>query len=65
MEAEPESHLHLDQTEPRTGNCRNGRTSKDVQTSSGPIPVETPRDRFLSFEPELIRKLENIPTGCS
>jgi transposase-like protein len=58
LEAELESHL--DEAERSTGNRRNGKTSKDVRTSSGTITVETPRDRSSSFEPELIRKRETI-----
>ena len=58
LEAELESHL--DEVERSSGNRRNGKTSKDVRTSSGTITVETPRDRSSSFEPELIRKRETI-----
>lgn len=58
LEAEMESHL--DEAERSTGNRRNGKTSKDVRTSSGTITVDTPRDRASSFEPELIRKRETI-----
>ncbi len=58
LEAELESHL--DEAERSTGNRKNGKTSKDVRTSSGTISVDTPRDRSSSFEPELIRKRETI-----
>lgn len=58
LEAEMESHL--DEAERSMGNRRNGKTSKDVRTSSGTITVDTPRDRASSFEPELIRKRETI-----
>ena len=58
LEAELESHL--DEAERSTGNRRNGKTSKEVRTSSGTISIETPRDRTSSFEPELIRKRETI-----
>jgi transposase-like protein len=58
LEAEIESHL--DEAERSTGNRRNGKTTKDVRTSSGTISVDTPRDRASSFEPELIRKRETI-----
>lgn len=58
LEAEMESHL--DEAERSTGNRRNGKTTKDVRTSSGTISVDTPRDRASSFEPELIRKRETI-----
>lgn len=58
LEAEMETHLN--EAERSTGNRRNGKTSKDIRTSSGTISVETPRDRASSFEPELIRKRETI-----
>mgnify|MGYP002631827010 CR=1 FL=1 len=58
LQAEMESHL--DEAERSTGNRRNGKTSKNIRTSSGTISVETPRDRASSFEPELIRKRETI-----
>lgn len=57
---EAEMETHLDEAERSTGNRRNGRTSKDIRTSSGTISVDTPRDRASSFEPELIRKRETI-----
>jgi putative transposase len=58
LEAELESHL--DEQERLKGNRKNGKTSKEVRTSSGTITVDTPRDRTASFEPELIRKRETI-----
>lgn len=57
---EAEMETHLDEAERSTGNRRNGKTSKDIRTSSGTISVDTPRDRASSFEPELIRKRETI-----
>lgn len=58
LDSEMESHL--DDIERSRGNRRNGKTSKEVRTSSGTISVDTPRDRSSSFEPELIRKRETI-----
>jgi transposase-like protein len=58
LDSEMESHL--DDMERSRGNRRNGKTSKEVRTSSGTISVDTPRDRSSSFEPELIRKRETI-----
>lgn len=37
-------------------NRRNGRNSKTVKTSQGPVEIETGRDREGSFEPQLIGK---------
>lgn len=58
LEAELESHL--DDQERLSGNRKNGKTSKEVRTSSGTITIDTPRDRSSTFEPELIRKRETI-----
>lgn len=58
LEAELESHL--DTEERLSGNRKNGKTSKEVRTSSGTISIDTPRDRSSTFEPELIRKRETI-----
>ena len=40
----------------RSPNRRNGRSSKKVQSELGEIPLETPRDRNGTFEPQLIGK---------
>ncbi len=39
-----------------TGNSRNGTTSKTLLTESGPVPLETPRDRAGTFEPRIVPK---------
>ena len=39
-----------------SGNSRNGTTSKTVLTESGPVELDTPRDRNGSFEPLIVRK---------
>lgn len=57
---EAELEAHLDEAERSRGNRRNGKTTKEVRTSSGTITVETPRDRASSFAPELVRKRETI-----
>lgn len=41
-------------------NKRNGKQGKLVQSSTGPIYVETPRDRQGTFEPELIEKRQRF-----
>jgi putative transposase len=38
------------------GNSRNGKGSKRVETESGALDIEVPRDRDGTFEPQLIRK---------
>jgi len=37
-------------------NQRNGSTRKVLKGSDGAVPIDIPRDRDGSFEPELIRK---------
>jgi Transposase, Mutator family len=39
-----------------TGNTRNGSTPKTLSTEHGPVPIDTPRDRNGTFEPQLVRK---------
>jgi putative transposase len=38
------------------GNSRNGKGSKRVETESGALEIEVPRDRDGTFNPQLIRK---------
>lgn len=49
---------HLGKEERVKGNRRNGRSSKQLKTSSGPVELEPPRDRQGSFEPQIIGKRE-------
>jgi putative transposase len=62
LEAALEGELdsHLDEAGRREGNRKNGRTSKTLQTSDGPLEIETGRDRHSTFEPELVKKRETI-----
>jgi len=46
-----------------TTNHRNGTGSKTVLTDDGPLPIEVPRDREGTFEPQLIPKHERRFTG--
>src|SRR5919108_663313 len=39
-----------------TGNTRNGSTPKTLITDNGPVPIDTPRDRDGTFEPQIVRK---------
>jgi putative transposase len=57
LEAEMSQHLgHERQGRRRASNARNGRTSKTVQTETGPVEILVPRDREGTFEPQLIKK---------
>jgi len=44
-------------------NHRNGTSGKTVLTDDGPVPIEVPRDREGTFEPQLIGKHERRFTG--
>jgi putative transposase len=44
-------------------NKRNGKTSKQVLSDSGPLEVTTPRDREGDFEPELVGKRQRELTS--
>ena len=46
-----------------TTNHRNGTSGKTVLTDDGPLPLEVPRDRLGTFEPQLIPKHERRFTG--
>jgi len=57
---EGEMDVHLTQEKRATGNRRNGKMKKQLQTSVGEISVETPRDRDSSFDPQFVKKRERI-----
>ena len=57
---EGEMDAHLSEESRESGNRRNGKMSKTVQTQYGEVTVETPRDRDGSFEPQTVRKRETI-----
>ncbi len=39
-----------------TGNTRNGGTPKTLLTEHGAVPINTPRDRDGSFQPQIVKK---------
>lgn len=57
---EGEIEGHLDEEERDGGNRKNGKSKKQLKTSSGTIEVTTPRDRLGSFEPEMVKNRETI-----
>ena len=57
---EGEMDAHLDEVERDSGNRRNGKMHKQVQTPLGEVTVSTPRDRHSSFDPQFIKKRETI-----
>ena len=55
LNAEMDHHLgHDDQA----GNTRNGYGRKTVMTETGKLPIDVPRDRQGSFDPQLIAKYQ-------
>lgn len=59
LQAEMEVHLGHAKNEPvanATGNTRNGKSRKTLKGEFGELPIDIPRDRHGSFEPQLIPK---------
>jgi putative transposase len=59
MEVELTDHLGYEpHLEPPggAGNARNGTTPKTLLTEQGAVPIDAPRDRAGSFEPQIVRK---------
>jgi putative transposase len=66
LDGEMDDHLGYGKHDPvgrDGGNSRNGRRGKMVLTEAGPVPLEVPRDRDGSFEPQLVRKRQRRLTG--
>lgn len=55
-----EMDAHLDDTERKQGNKKNGKGFKTLKTSSGSITIATPQDRLSNFEPQLVKKRETV-----
>jgi putative transposase len=57
LEIEMEEHLGEKEKGIRTnGNSRNGYTQKTLKTDTSEIPLDIPRDRESTFEPQLVKK---------
>ena len=66
LQAEMAAHLGHDKHEPvanAVGNTRNGSSRKTLKGEFGELPIEIPRDRQGSFEPQLIPKHQTRWTG--
>jgi putative transposase len=66
LEAELSAHLGYGRHDPaghKSGNSRNGKTGKTVQTGVGPVPIQVPRDRAGTFEPLLVPKRSGRISG--
>jgi putative transposase len=47
----------------KSGNSRNGKSAKNLKGSFGTMPLEIPRDRNGTFEPQIIEKHQTRFTG--
>lgn len=63
LQAEMDEHLGYEKHAPESieyANSRNGKTSKRIKTKLGEMPIEVPRDRDSSFQPQIIPKRSRI-----
>ena len=57
LNAELDDHLGYDKNATSTNtNSRNGKTRKTLKTEAGQFELESPRDRYGSFDPKLVQK---------
>jgi putative transposase len=66
LDGELDDHLGYDKHDPAGrdgGNSRNGKRTKTLLTEAGPVPIEVPRDRDGSFEPQIVAKRQRRLTG--
>ena len=59
LQAEMSDHLGYDKHDPAgrgSGNSRNGNSAKTLKSEHGSIPLEIPRDRRGTFEPQIVAK---------
>jgi putative transposase len=66
LEAELTAHLGYDphaRNGSSSGNCRNGKGKKTVQTETAQFDIDVPRDRDSSFEPQLVKKRQRRLEG--
>lgn len=66
MSAEMTAHVGYEKHEAsgdNTGNSRNGTSAKTIKGTFGTMPIEVPRDRNGTFEPQIIEKHQTRFTG--
>ena len=66
LEAEMAEHLGHDKNKPvanSQGNTRNGKSRKTLKGEFGQLPIDIPRDREGSFEPQIVPKHQTRWTG--
>lgn len=56
LQAELAHHLDEEREQGGDSNRRNGSSAKTLRTEQGPTPIEIPRDRNSTFEPQLLPK---------
>jgi putative transposase len=59
MQVELTHHLGYDKHDPKgqnSGNSRNGKSKKTLKGDFGSLPLEVPRDRNSTFEPQIVPK---------
>ncbi|BCA94642.1 hypothetical protein TUM19329_10030 [Legionella antarctica] len=61
LEGEMDSHLS-DCKSDNLLNRRNGKLTKTIKTDTGSFELSTPRDRDSSFEPEIVKKRQTVPS---
>lgn len=66
LEGEMTDYLGYAPHEPsgrNSGNSRNGKSRKTLQSTEGELDIEVPRDRNSSFEPQIVRKRQRRLEG--
>lgn len=66
LEAEMTEHLGYEPHDAEgrgSGNSRNGKSKKTVQSEAGQFDIEVPRDRNGSFEPQMVKKRQRRLEG--
>lgn len=63
LSAELSHHLAVESDEGKSGNHRNGSSRKTVLTPNGELPLDIPRDRNATFEPQLVAKYQRRLPG--
>ncbi len=66
LEGEMTHHLGYPPHDPsgrKSGNSRNGRSTKRLESESGSFDLEVPRDRNGSFEPKIVEKRQRRVAG--
>ena len=55
-----EANQYLDEHQRSKGNRLNGKSRKQVKSTSGAFELETPRDRDSTFEPKVVSKRQVV-----